>query len=113
MKAVLTILGATLLAVVSLFLIFSMFLGSAPPPARAPATLTTPQSPGRGIGEQGASAAVELTKGRTTQEASADTDLGAGTPGAWCSTDRLGKTFELDDVTYVCAGPKPYRWRKQ
>lgn len=40
-------------------------------------------------------------------------DLGAGTPGAFCATSRLGKTFTLDGVTYVCAAPKPYKWRRQ
>ena len=38
-------------------------------------------------------------------------DLGAGTPGAPCATSRLGKWFTRDGVTYVCKGPKPYRWR--
>jgi hypothetical protein len=38
-------------------------------------------------------------------------DLGAGTPGAYCATSRLGKHFTKDGVTYTCKGPKPYRWR--
>lgn len=37
-------------------------------------------------------------------------DAGAGTPGAPCSTDRLGKFFVKDGVTYTCGGPKPYHW---
>lgn len=39
-------------------------------------------------------------------------DLGAGTPGAGCATDRLGKSFTQDGKTYVCQGPKPYAWRE-
>lgn len=38
-------------------------------------------------------------------------NLGEGTPGAACSTDRLGKTFEQGGVTYTCKGPKPYHWQ--
>lgn len=38
-------------------------------------------------------------------------DLGAGTPGAGCATNRLGKSFVQDGVTYTCKGPKPYRWQ--
>lgn len=43
--------------------------------------------------------------------ASPATGLGAGTPGAFCATNRLGKRFTKDGVAYVCKGPKPYRWR--
>lgn len=39
-------------------------------------------------------------------------DLGAGKPGAFCATNRLGKHFTKDGVTYTCKGPKPYRWRR-
>lgn len=45
-------------------------------------------------------------------EARPNTDVGAGTPGAGCSTDRLGKTFVKDGITYTCKGPKPYTWQK-
>jgi hypothetical protein len=38
--------------------------------------------------------------------------IGAGKPGAFCATSRLGKTFVKDGTTYECKGPKPYRWRK-
>ena len=38
-------------------------------------------------------------------------DLGAGTPGAPCATNRLGKTFTKDGVVYTCKGPKPYSWQ--
>lgn len=41
-----------------------------------------------------------------------DRDLGAGEPGAFCATNRLGKSFVKDGVTYTCQGPKPYRWRR-
>lgn len=40
-------------------------------------------------------------------------DVGSGEPGAFCATSRLGKTFVKDGITYVCEGPKPYRWRKR
>lgn len=43
-------------------------------------------------------------------EARPGVDIGAGTPGAPCSTDRLGKFFVKDGVTYTCGGPKPYHW---
>lgn len=39
-------------------------------------------------------------------------DIGRGVPGAPCATNRIGETFELDGVTYTCAGPKPYQWRE-
>jgi hypothetical protein len=39
-------------------------------------------------------------------------DLGPGKPGAYCGASRLGKRFTKDGVTYVCKGPKPYRWRE-
>jgi hypothetical protein len=39
-------------------------------------------------------------------------DFGAGTPGTFCATNRLGKRFTKDGVVYVCKGPKPYRWRR-
>lgn len=38
-------------------------------------------------------------------------DMGAGTPGAACATNRLGKTFTKDGVVYTCKGPKPYSWQ--
>lgn len=38
-------------------------------------------------------------------------DLGAGKPGAYCATSRLGMYFVKDGITYTCKGPKPYRWR--
>ncbi|WP_432834024.1 hypothetical protein [Dactylosporangium sp. CA-092794] len=38
-------------------------------------------------------------------------DMGAGTPGAPCATNRLGKYFVKDGVTYTCKGPKPYSWQ--
>jgi hypothetical protein len=40
-----------------------------------------------------------------------DADLGAGTPGAGCATNRLGHTFTKDGVVYTCKGPKPYSWQ--
>lgn len=43
--------------------------------------------------------------------ADATRDLGAGKPGAYCATNRVGKHFTKDGVTYTCKGPKPYRWR--
>lgn len=47
----------------------------------------------------------------TTTEATAPAaDMGAGTPGAPCATNRLGKTFTKDSVVYTCGGPKPYHW---
>lgn len=49
--------------------------------------------------------------GVTTTEATAPAaDVGAGTPGASCATNRLGKTFTKDGVVYTCGGPKPYHW---
>lgn len=39
-------------------------------------------------------------------------DRGAGTPGAFCATSRLGKYFMKGGIKYTCQGPKPYRWRK-
>jgi hypothetical protein len=44
-------------------------------------------------------------------KADPDKDLGAGEPGAPCATNRLGKSFVKDGVTYTCSKPKPYRWR--
>lgn len=52
--------------------------------------------------------------GVTTTEPAGPTapagDMGAGTPGAACATNRLGKTFTKDGVVYTCGGPKPYHW---
>jgi hypothetical protein len=50
----------------------------------------------------------------TPDESEADPgrDLGAGKPGAYCATNRLGKHFTKDGITYTCKGPKPYRWRR-
>src|ERR1044072_473035 len=82
-KAALVIIGATLLALVSLFLIFAAFFTSAPPPAPKPVTGTNPTAP--------------VSRGA---------DIGKGVPGAPCATNRLGETFERYGVTYVCSGPK-------
>jgi hypothetical protein len=90
MKAFLIIMGAALLALVSLFLIFLFWLSTAPPPPAEP----------------------HGTTGVSTQEPARGSDIGRGVPGASCSTDRLGKSFELGGKTYVCSGPKPYRWRE-
>lgn len=38
-------------------------------------------------------------------------DLGCGTPNAGCATSRLGKFFVVKGKTYMCSGPRPYRWR--
>jgi hypothetical protein len=46
-----------------------------------------------------------------TDEAVPSADLGAGTPGAGCSTNRLGKHFTSGGIRYTCKGPKPYAWR--
>lgn len=47
----------------------------------------------------------------TTEPTRPADDVGAGTPGAPCATNRLGKTFKgADGVTYTCGGPKPYHW---
>lgn len=94
MKAVLIVLGAALLAMVSLFLIFAAFFSSAPPPAgevRVPEVST------------GTSSTPPAVRGP---------DIGRGVPNGPCSTDRLGASFERDGVTYTCSGPLPYRWRK-
>lgn len=37
-------------------------------------------------------------------------DLGYGQPGAPCATNRLGKAFVKDGVTYTCGGAVPYHW---
>ena len=39
--------------------------------------------------------------------------VGYGNPGEPCATNRLGESFDFNGVTYVCSGPKPYRWRAQ
>jgi hypothetical protein len=38
-------------------------------------------------------------------------NVGEGSPGAPCATNRLGKSFTgADGVVYTCGGPKPYHW---
>lgn len=88
MKAALIILGSTVFALACLFLIAAFFFSSAPPPAGR--TGITPDAP--------------ATRGP---------DLGRGNPGELCATNRLGQKFTFNGVTYVCSGPKPYRWRAQ
>lgn len=85
MKAALIILGAAFLALISILLIFA-----ACAPARETRTGITPDAPA----ERGP-------------------DLGRGEPNDFCATNRLGESFEFNGVTYVCSGPKPYRWRAQ
>lgn len=93
MKATLVLIGATLLALVSLFLIFNAFTAR-----KVPATTPTPKP---------------VTGTNPSAPADRGPDVGKGVPGAPCATNRLGETFERYGVTYVCSGPKPYRWRKQ
>jgi hypothetical protein len=68
--------------------------------------LTRPDKPATSPTAPASSPAV------SPSQAQPGTDLGAGTPGAGCSTDRLGKTFVKDGITYTCKGPKPYTWQK-
>lgn len=35
-----------------------------------------------------------------------------GNPGGFCATSRVGKAIQINGVTYICKGPKPYRWRR-
>lgn len=73
--------------------IAALLLGGCSHPAPEPApTRTTAPSP-------------------SSSSANPARDLGAGKPGAYCATNRLGKSFVKDGVTYTCKGPKPYRWR--
>jgi hypothetical protein len=50
---------------------------------------------------------------KTTLPAKSAPASDLGTPGGACATNRLGKRFTHGGVTYVCAGPKPYRWRAE
>lgn len=59
-----------------------------------------------------ATALTVVSPAAENAEADPGKDLGAGEPGAFCASNRLGKHFEQDGVTYTCAGPKPYRWRE-
>lgn len=93
MKALLVILGAAVLALVSLFLLFYAFFGSALPVPSAPPKGTT-----------GVSTPPPVQRGP---------DIGRGEPNDPCATSRLGESFDFNGVTYTCSGPKPYRWRAQ
>lgn len=90
LTAFFVIMGAALLALVSLLLIFSAWFSTAPPPPAQPRSTT----------------------GVSTPAPRGGSDIGRGVPGASCSTDRLGASFKLGGKTYVCSGPKPYRWRE-
>lgn len=72
------------------------------PPASAPAPAPAPSL------TSGAPSAMP-----SPQDSPDPGDVGSGEPGAFCATSRLGKTFVKDGITYVCEGPKPYRWRKR
>jgi len=95
MKSTLILIGAVLLALVSLFLIFNAFFR----PARPPAPRIETPTPSTGIAPS-----APAVRGR---------DVGRGVPDGPCATSRLGESFTRDGVTYVCSGPKPYRWRAQ
>lgn len=91
LTAFFVIMAAVLLALVSLFLIFSVWFSTAPPPPAQPRSTT----------------------GVSTPAPRGGSDIGRGVPGASCSTDRLGASFVMDGVRYTCSGPKPYRWRAE
>lgn len=75
-----------------------------PAPAKAPAVAATTARPSL-------SASPTPSPTRTAVIQSEDLDV-SYTPGAYCSTSRLGKTFVKDGKTYTCKAPKPYRWRR-
>lgn len=52
------------------------------------------------------------TRAPRADEAIVGVDLGAGTPGAPCASNRAGKWFEFEGKRYVCRGPAPYTWRR-
>ncbi len=80
------LIGATLLGVVSLFLIISAFSSG-----------QRGEVPGRDV--------------HTIEPPPRGPDLGRGEPNDFCATNRLGESFVLNGTTYTCKGPKPYRWR--
>jgi hypothetical protein len=89
-RAALIIIGAAVLALVSVTLILNAFTPAKPPAAPEKTTGISPSLPA----ERGP-------------------DLGRGEPNDFCATNRLGESFDFNGVTYTCSGPKPYRWRPQ
>ncbi len=71
-----------------------------PPPAKPAAATSSPTAP-----------TPTPSASRTAVIQSEDLDV-SYTPGGYCATNRLGKPFRKDGVTYTCKAPKPYRWRR-